>query len=77
MANNLAHYREASTRTDARELASYCLMFFDEPSDEMAELASAGLDFSNSGQRLLNSICETAWRVFVPLELASRRGELG
>ena len=57
----------------ARDFASYCLYFFDDPSPEMIALVGQQLDLPGSGARLLGAICEVAWRVFVPLELAAKR----
>lgn len=57
----------------ARDFASYCLFFFDDPSPEMARLVGRQQDLPGSGGRLLESICEVAWRIYLPLAISRRR----
>jgi hypothetical protein len=59
--------------TYPRDFASYCLYFFDDPSAEMVRLVAEQLDLPGSGGRLLESICEVAWRVYLPLQIEFRR----
>jgi hypothetical protein len=77
MIGKLADYSRVSSLIESRELAVYCLRFFDSPSREMAALASSRLDVNSSGDRLLESICQVAWRMYVPLETEARRSENG
>jgi hypothetical protein len=76
IAGKLADFGTVSTRIEALDLATNCLSFFDEPSEEMTDLTCAHLGFGNSGRRLLEAICQVAWRIFVPLELAAKRGQI-
>ena len=51
----------------------YCLIFFDNPSPEMIDLVGQRMEPRHSGARWFESICETAWRVYVPLDRATIR----
>ncbi|EIV90903.1 hypothetical protein [Frankia sp. QA3] len=67
-------HEEPANSYYAHELADYCLMFFDGESQAMWELlgdrVAAG---GRSGRRFAESVCETAWLIYVPLQAAMRR----
>lgn len=72
------HIEQAHNQPDdaytGHQLAEYCLIFFDGDNQPMWDLinrsTAGGVD---SGRRLARSICDTAWRIFVPTYAASRR----
>lgn len=72
MTDKLVGYQRVATTPECRDLATACLMFFDSPSPKMAALAGAALDFNSSGGRLLEAICQVAWRMYVPMEVVAR-----
>ena len=60
----------------ARELAGYCLVFFDgENSALWKVLDQAPPSYGSNGRRFAESVCEVAWRIYVPLESSRRREE--
>jgi hypothetical protein len=67
----------SATTYDVHELAGYCLMFFDgERPDLWAVLDQAGnwpVPEGTTGRRWATSVCEVAWRLYVPLRAADRR----
>ncbi len=67
-------HTDPSNAYSARRLADYCLLFFDGERQAMWDLlgehAATG---GENGRRLAESICETAWRIYVPLQAALRR----
>ena len=51
-------------------------MFFDNPSPEMTSLVGWQMGIPGSGARLLDSICDLAWEIYLPLKVAERRRSL-
>ncbi|ONH55438.1 hypothetical protein CcI49_28350 [Frankia sp. CcI49] len=62
---------------DARDLASYCLMFFDGEQPAMWSVLDQEVGYSGvegaAGRRLADAICAVAWRIYVPAEAEQRR----
>ncbi|MBL7487341.1 hypothetical protein I6A60_00405 [Frankia sp. AgB1.9] len=58
----------------ARRLASYCLHFFDKQGPAVGDVLRGCVDGGEAtGQRLAQSICEVAWRIYVPIVAAMNR----
>ena len=73
MKNHLLGYRDANSTFHAQAFAMYCLMFFDSPSPEMISLVGQRMEIHNSAARLLKTICDLAWEIYLPLKVAERR----
>jgi len=61
---------DAADAARARELAEYCLIFFDGDNSELWTVLDQPPSAGRSGRRLAASLCEAAWRICVPLESA-------
>lgn len=72
----LAGYREVSSPWELRSLATYCLMFFEGASPEMIDLVGRQIGAEYSGARFIESVCQTAWRIYVPTEAKINRADV-
>ena len=71
----LAGYREETSTWGLRSLAMYCLMFFEGASPEMIELIGRQIGARYSGARFIDSVCRTAWQIYVPTEARLNRAD--
>lgn len=55
----------------ARDFAPFACISSD-PSSDMASLVGHQLDLPGSGARLLDSICEIAWRIYLPSQIIQK-----
>jgi len=55
--------------------AAHCLRFFDDPSPEMVALVGHQLDLPGSGARVLEAICDLAWKIYLPSKISERQSD--
>lgn len=72
MKGKLLGYRDTTHPFHVQAFAMYCLMFFDDPSPEMLRLVGRRMEIPNSSHRLLESICELAWKIYLPMKVDER-----